>query len=462
MDQTGRRRNETIQLSRDLYVCRFSGVTLDAPIAGGTIEFVVNERPWAVVIADLTEFPRVDVELSSVVTIHQLLDTCERLVFTGSVKRVTHAGPSVHIRLEMGQQLVESGSTLVAHRNCEIELVRSITAAFGVTYTPWGQTEPLATEEKAIFEVICPVAGVDVSSPSQFDQVLFEPTNPTVDRLVTLLQISVDFQQWLRNFPAVAKIEVSSLYMHDAQEEGVRRIDEVLGKLVTISRYSLLTNPRGTHLSWRRENKFFNPQRGQVAIVIDDSATRAWIQRLEVPPDSHSLDLGSSPLSDYRSESAQLPPLRERQAMVFLARAARRAATIDRVIFLWQSIEFFLGDYKTPKLYDNPAKKKVREARDQLSKALNEAQIARLEEVHGTLNSPSMRMKLDHYINSTGVPLSATEYQLLWDLRAYRNGVIHGRDADTPTQEAVDHGVAVTARIFLWPNETAYPLPGPT
>lgn len=452
MDQTGKRRNETIQIVPGHYVCRFGRVELDAPITGGVVEFLVNERPLAVVIADLTGLQRVDVDLSSIVTIHQLLDTCERLVFTGAVKQIDYIETSVHIRLEMGQELVGVGSTLVAHKNCEIELVRSITAAFGVSYTPWGQTEPLVTKGEESFEVICPVSGITVGEPARYGQVLLESVSTTADRLGSLLDVPNEFQQWVRDFPAVAKVEVSALYMHDAQEEGVRRIDEVLGRLVAISRYSLLASPGGTYWPWSRERKFFNPRRGQIAIVIDSEATRAWIQRLQVSPDDHSLDVHLSPLMDYQDESADLPTLHERQAMVFLARAARRTVAIDRVIFLWQAIEFFLGDIKPPKLFGTSVKKLVREAREGLSDSLSNEQIARLSEVLGTLNSPSMRMKLDCYINAVSVPVSAIDYQILWDLRAYRNGVIHGRDADAPTQESIDHGVAVMARIFLWPR----------
>lgn len=454
MDPTGRRRNETIELTPDHYVCRFGGVTLAAPVVGGTVQFLVNERPWAVVVADLSGLGRIDVDLSTEVRVNELLDTCERRVFTGAVKSVDYVGPTVHIRLEMGQELVGVGSSLIAHRNCEIELIRSMTATAGVPYEPWGHNEPLVNENEAAFEVICPVAGISVSSPARFEGVLFEPSAPTVDRINSILEVPQKFQEWLRDFPAVARVEVSALYMHDAQEAGVRRIDETLGRLVTISRYSLLTSPDGTRWEWSREHKFFNPQRGQVAIVIGAATASAWIQRLDVPPYDHDLDLHSPPLLDFQGEQGELDPLSVREAMVFLARAARRIPVIDRVIFLWQSIEFFLGDYKTPKLFDSPAKKQVRAARNSLSDSLSSEQLARLDEVLGTINSPSMRMKLDHYIRTADVPVSASDYQLLWDLRAYRNGVIHGRSTSAPNQETVDRGIAVTARLFLWPRRT--------
>jgi hypothetical protein len=416
---------------------------------GGLVHFEVNERPWATIDIDLPSRSRLAVDLSAELTLNQLLDTCERRVFTGSVKAVTHGQDRTTISAEMGQELVGLGSTLVAHRNCGLALVYSIAATFHVPYRNEGSPLP---ENETEFEVSRPVSGVSLTESARYSDVELKPMEIAILSLKETIDVPVDFEAWLREFPAMGSVTISTPRMHDAQEQGVRRIDEVLAKLATISRYSLLTGPHDEPWIWTREHKFFNPQRARVAIVVGRLAPRSWIQRLEVAPFDCTLDPNAPPLVKYQTDLPSVEPLSERQAMLFLTRAGHRISPIDRVIFMWQAVEFFLGDYKPPTLFDGPAKKVIKSARDFASQSLTPEQAARLRDFLGGLNSPSMRMKLEHYIESTGVPVSKSEYDLLWDLRSFRNDIIHGREPTLPAQETIDHGVAVVARLFLWPH----------
>ncbi|MDT7563861.1 MAG: hypothetical protein QOG76_2485, partial [Pseudonocardiales bacterium] len=160
MVNSGMRRNETIELRPDQFVCRFGGATLNAPIIGGSIRYTVNERPSALVHVDLSDPESCYVDLASALTVHQLLDTCERLVFTGSVKQVSHLDTHTEVHAEMGQELVGVASSLIAHQNCPIELLYSITATAGVSFRNEG---PPLSEDERMFVIICPIAGVTVA-----------------------------------------------------------------------------------------------------------------------------------------------------------------------------------------------------------------------------------------------------------------------------------------------------------
>jgi hypothetical protein len=165
-----------------------------------------------------------------------------------------------------------------------------------------------------------------------------------------------------------------------------------------------------------------------------------------VTPEPHTVNLAP----DSARLQAHLPDLglKDRYAFLALARAAREVDLVNRLLALWEAIEFYVGDTKADSpLFTDEERQVISNAASASFKGL---QRGRIKEVIGTLNSAPLGVRLKIALSRDAVVVSKGEMDLLWKLRDMRNAIVHGQDIAIPEAEDVDFATSIVARMLIF------------
>lgn len=432
---------------------RIGGVEIGHAVVDGSVHRALNERNSAEVVVDVSSAVLDRIDFSSQIIIESKFNDEWHLVFSGGVRRVVHGGPTSTIYCEGAQGLVTTPSGVVVHRSCNLDLVESLIRTSGIPH----QIAGLPERPAEVFEVLAPVTQVHSTGPVHVGHVSMVSRESAIAALDAGPQLPDGFRGQFLRYPGYARTFVRSASMHDAQQNGIRRIDDAISKLVVGSRYSLFRYPSRETYSWRREHTLFNPSRIDLVIVRGTYTSRYWIRQTGTLLMQAAMNVEVEPLQHFTGLHATSDNLQLRQAFSLCRQAARRGPPVDRITALWQGLEFLLGGQKPDRaVFDEAAMGMIkRAARREILPHLNEEQTKRFNGLIGHLNDPPLMTKLRQFLERYCVPMEDAEMELLWRLRSYRNQVNHGKEPAAPLDEEIDFGVALMARILIFAFEAA-------
>ena len=254
------------------------------------------------------------------------------------------------------------------------------------------------------------------------------------------------------NFPRLdedkiwAKTYVPAPHFYEAQVAGIDKIDMALDLLSDVRSDSKPFHfSDGAHIpvSWKRSDRFSHVTR-EPWVYIQDLATKECIlastgyviniRKLEMTPSLLSrLEKGTGKLQILFQKSWDELNAREKSlvyALHWLHRAREEGTNVDKLIYLWNAIEFISAPTKKQRLFHKEEIKTIRKlthdsiASDDPKKALK---AERLDELVAMLNKPSLLTQLKRLTESEGIDLSEEEWEHIRKARDKRNDVIHGR-----------------------------------
>lgn len=370
------------------------------------------------------------------------------LIFAGGVRRVLHDGPTSTIYCEGAQGLVVTAAGLLAHSDCNIDVIESLVRGADVPH----EIEGLPDRPEEEFEVVAPVSQIDIGDrqniSSSVSLVSASRAESVLDRIPNL---AGDVRSAFLCSSAYLLTRIRSPSMYAAQIQAISEFDQVLAGLITGSRYSLFRYPSGSPVPWRRELYQFNPARIELTVVASSSSSRAWVRRTGILELSESMSASDEPLPRF-ARLTEHSNLQLRQAFLLCSRAARPGTAVDRITALWQGLEFLVG--KQPNrapIYDRETLDKVQSVfNEALKPLLSKEQWSRMDGLLGQLNDPPLIVKLRQYFIELDIPILDSEVDRLWRLRAYRNKVNHGKEPTPPSKSEIDFGAALMARILVY------------
>lgn len=363
--------------------------------------------------------------------------------FAGTVATVTleNSGASVHALGAIS--LSEGRFGTFVHRGLSTpELVYTLARAGGMREDQL-HIAGLETLTRETFEIVTPVSGVTVREPTEYAGVHFIPPPIAVRILADLDARDGAYPDFEASAYALAL--VTAPRMLSAEDAGLGAIDFALAWLTTSLRYGHAVLPGGAALDFSRKDSLVRLLRHELVAVRGVQTGRFWLRRPGMLPEPHTI-----PLMPDGARLQPEPPrltLQERLAFLALSRAAHEPDLLTRVLALFEAIEFYVSGTQVEHVFTSDELKQIRKG---VPRSLKPEQKSRIGEFISNLNEPPLRRLLMKALDLDGVPYTAGEIAMLWDLRKLRNEVVHGRSKEMPKAEDVEYATSIVARMLVY------------
>jgi len=136
-----------------------------------------------------------------------------------------------------------------------------------------------------------------------------------------------------------------------------------------------------------------------------------------------------------------------RQALLSARRALRDEDPIQRSQALWESLEFYLAGRETDSLFSRSARKELLKC---LRAAVPKDQHQRVADLLNWIDQPPPKTALRKVIDEEGVPVTESEFDLLFRIRTARNKATHGGEVEIPTDQDLDYACSILSRILVY------------
>jgi len=257
--------------------------------------------------------------------------------------------------------------------------------------------------------------------------------------------LAAQFSDPLASVGAFARVAVPAKYLYDAEREGLGLIDDATAWLTTRLRYSWSHGPDQRLEPYERATTLVLVERlpGVAVFPVEGAGRRWWRDTtfahreryVELAPDARWL---ATPMPTEVSPS-------DRQALVALRRAVVARDPVQRVVALWEAIEFYVGD-RSPEAQFTDAE--VKGAIDRAREGLTGAKAERVGNLlRNLLNSWPILARFEQVLDAEGVPYTDEDRRRIKGLRTSRTRAAHGAQAN-PSHDEIDQAVGLMSRAL--------------
>lgn len=233
-----------------------------------------------------------------------------------------------------------------------------------------------------------------------------------------------------------------AVWMSDAEEQGLAAISRALDWLVVLMRNGQSVRD-GVAVAFERDDLRAYPRLSTLALVTGMQSGRSWVRDTREPT-----NVGAAQL-DKILQSAPLPrgDARSLQSYAAFRRAAdEQLPTPVRVAAIWETLEYYAADVQREPVFE---KRELRAIRKSAAAELSDAQRRRLDYAIAQLNSASLQERIWLRASTDGVHVSRSDREIIAKTREYRNTMVHGGFARTPTRNETNYAVSVVSRLLL-------------
>lgn len=368
-----------------------------------------------------------------------------QLMIEGSVVAAFPAGTSVEIHVQSAVAMTEE--TMHGWLLQEFPVQDAVYAAarrsgFDDDHINIHELNKLPYE---VFEVVVGVNGIEASPPIRIGTVTFHPTSSGR----RILDGFSPYPEWAGEFEeakAFAVVYVTNQFMHNAQVEGLAQFDLALSWLGVRARYGLSHLPDGTLHRHHRSESNGAPTRRDLIALRGLRTGRRWMQRLGPRSRASPLRLGGRSRLHHPGLQSELP-FQMHQALLSAQRALSAEDPIQRSQALWESLEFYLAGRPTEHLFSASERADLLRC---LRAAVPSNQHQRVADLLNWVDQPPPKKALKAATRDEGIPVTDSEFELLFRIRAARNKATHGGDVEVPANEDLDHACSVLSRILVY------------
>lgn len=420
----------------------------EAEAAGALRHFTtttMNEQPIAHLALDCDLLPPEPLDYFAPLTVIATHGDYERPLFSGAITEAGLRDQLLEIdalgAVLLGEQTVPE---FAASGVPTPELFHFLARSAGVAEENL-RIEGLDELPEELFEVVAPIEGVQVSERVRVAGITLLP-----GELLDAHVAPPNGGDLAKSFDAsaCAVALVGERRMLDAEERGIRHIDEALAWLTARGHYGTALLPNGVAQRFSRAEALGRARRGASVVVRGLATQRRWMhltthegeaQELKLHPDHRFLERADA----VRGLNNQM-----KLALLALARATSEADRLARVGALWEAIEFFVGNYAPPRLFSKQERQAMVAS---LPTELNAAQRTRAEKlINEQLNSAPLRRRLEDVLDLERIPHTDSEIATLFGLRDVRNNALHGRARSEPGIEELQQATAFVARLLVY------------
>jgi hypothetical protein len=427
----------------DLHVW-FGGVDVAAAVRNLTARTSIEELPSADFILDVAALPEdAIVDYLAEVRITAIWQGVESPLFTGAVVAATPNDGQISIECRGATALEEQLFPPFAAWNLRsADVIHLIARSSGFPEDRL-RIDGLDELPREAFEVAVPLRGVVSGAPVRIGGVKMVPRSEAEALLYGSPPTDLAVRFLGAETYAIACVSAATAY--EAEQSGLAEIDLALAWLAVRARYGLVALPDAELLGFRRTDARTQPARERIVCARGLQTQRRWLRSLEPAGEEGGLSLDDPHLFSPRI-GRQLT-LQDRQALLACRRAAVAADPLGAVTSLSDAIEFYAAGAQASPLFTRSELKMLRQS---LPGSLTETQHGRVLDAIAGLNAPPVMTRLRVALENDDVPVSETELMLLQRLRKLRNDAVHGREAELPTSEDLQHAVGVVSRMLAY------------
>jgi hypothetical protein len=181
-----------------------------------------------------------------------------------------------------------------------------------------------------------------------------------------------------------------------------------------------------------------------VAVFPVERTGRPWWRDTSFPQRERSVELVADTRWLAPPMPAQLSPS-DRQALAALRRAVAARDPVQRVVALWDAIEFYVGD-RSPEAQFTDAE--VKGVIDHAREGLTGAKAERVGNLlRNLLNSWPILARFEQVLHAESVPYTDEDRRRIKRLRTWRSRAVHGAQAD-PSHDEIDQAVSLMSRAL--------------
>lgn len=250
------------------------------------------------------------------------------------------------------------------------------------------------------------------------------------------------------DFQFFAQTLVESDNAYDAYLSGKKKIQDMLSVVILLSKNDRILNMYnlGTEFNeWDRSRIYQYPECSSLYYVeslleleyITGDSHDSW-GNITLNIDSQyeknifELEWFESVLFSQQNGNVSTTHKQLFNALKWLNRSWKTEDIEDKVIYTNIAMEFLVDKIETPPYI---AKEIVTEFRKNVKELIEKSEIFSEEDSKklkekslGNLTDPPLRKKVEALINTFEIPITDREFDKLWQVRKYRNSLVHGRD----------------------------------
>lgn len=415
------------------------GSRLDAAVVDATVRSSMNDLPSAQVTLDTALLAGQPVDYFAPLEIPFLVGGGPE--FSGYVRSAVPSGREIQIECQTMPRFVEDVVPPWEALGGDQREIMHLMARLAGLGDDAIHIEGIRDLDLEMIEVLIPIEGVSVSRIVRLGPVSLVPP-PVTEALVAPFSLE-EGRAVFEGADCHALYRAVGRRMFDAEMKAMELVDATLSWIVTRGRYGLTHLPSGEPQRFVRARSISSPRRADYVISRGLDSGKTWLRGLA------QVDSGGVVKLDSRD---WLPPEVEsftdaqRLGMAALRSAIEAEDPLARVQALFQAVEFYVAGIEVPPIFGRAEARRIRRS---IPKDVDPQLRDRALDLLGKLNDPSLMLKLQTAVRRDGVPLADHEMDLLSRVRTARNDTVHGRAADAPTREDIDHAVSLVARLLL-------------
>jgi len=409
------------------------------PITGGNFVSALNELDRAWFLIEMRDELRLEYLAPVKVDIdgHPMIE--------GSVVAAFPQGTKVEVHVQSGVAMTEEamhGWILQQFPIQDAVYAAARKAGFDDDHIHIHELDQLPFET---FEVVVGIDGIEAGRPLQIGAVTFL----TPQRARRILDQFDPYPEWAEEFehaPGHAVVYTTKEHMYNAQVDALAEIDLALSWLATRTRYGLSHLPDGTLRGYRRSESNATPARRDLIALRGMQTGRRWMQRLGPRLRASPLQLGArSRLGD--PSLPQRLPFQMRQALLSAQRALSAEDPIQRSQAIWEALEFYLAGRPSEQLFSALERTDLLKS---LRASVSKDQHQRVADLLNWIDQPPPKVALRKAIDQEGIPLTDSEFDLLFRIRRARNKATHGAAVDVPSEGELDYACSILSRVLVY------------
>ena len=383
-----------------------------------------------------------------------------KIVFNGYIFNIIYGDDIAMFLCQGGPKNLHIQKISLALMNFQdVEALNFISESAGLTPNFPSGKGPNFT--KRPFTIICPILNFKIPNSFSIGDVIFYNSEKSEDdEIIENNDYGKKDERWnIKNVRAKTIIEAKSFF--EAIQIGYskisRTVDFIRLRIDLSSPYQ--TNDNLNPLSFNFQKQYSRFDLTTQIYCRENSSRSAMIYDINVlighplifiyDPEEYIgsfferfKNILSKPPQDLTKKESRIA-----SSLHWLSLAINNNDQLDKLLYLWNSLEFLISESKTEKKFDKNITKLIKNKIKELS--LTEEQLGIVDESIQQLNNAPLMVKLKTELNKNNIELDENELKTLKKLRKLRNDVIHGKAIVKINDADIEKFISIIERLLI-------------
>ncbi|MFZ3060807.1 MAG: hypothetical protein WA102_13855 [Candidatus Methanoperedens sp.] len=390
------------------------------------------------------------------------LDT-DNIIFNGHVYNVFYRDGIATFLCRGGPKILHIQKLNLELLNLDfqggVEALNFLSESVGIKINVPFRNKPNFNERN--FSIICPILNLNIPNSFSISDVTFFNSGQSEDDKIieNSKHGKVDYRWNTKNVRAKTIIKAKSFF--EAIQIGFSKISRTVDfiRLRVDHSFPFQINDKLNPLSFNIEKQYSRFELTTQVYCRDNSTKHALITDMDIlighplfflyDPDEYFVEFYEK-FKNIISKSTQELTKKESgivSSLHWLSLAINTTNRLDKLLYLWNALEFIVSESKTKEKFNKSNKKAIINKIKELDLTVEQIEI--IEEKIQQLNESPLMIKLRNEIYRNNIDLDPNELEILKKLRKIRNDVIHGKTINEINTEELEKFISIIERLLV-------------